>query len=110
MATRKPSERQDFINRVCAASKLPRRKAASLAVELWMMGPRSARLAEAECNRELSEREKRRDAEMDARVKAIGEELGVKAERQGDPRGWTIRVYVGKALANCWDGETTGCG
>ena len=107
---RKVSERQDFINRVCAASKLPRRKAASLAVELWLMGFYSAKLAENACNRELSDREKRRDNEMDTRVEAIGKELGLKAYRQGDPRGWTIRVVVGKELANNWDGESTGCG
>jgi len=108
--TRKLSERQDFINRVCAASKLRRRKAAALAVELWRMGPYSAKLAVDECNRELTCVEKERDGEMDTRVAAIGSALGLKAYRQGDPRGWTIRVVVPKALANCWDGETTGCG
>lgn len=114
MATKKLTERQDFIRRVVTASteigKISKTKATALAVELWNMGPRSARLAENACNRELTERENKRDDAMDARVKAIGEELGLKAYRQGDPRGWTIRVEVGKALANCFDGETCGCG
>jgi len=108
--TRKLTEKQDFIRRVVTASKLPETKSTKLAVELWNMGPRSARLAENACNRELTPRENTIDDRMDARVVAIGEELGLKAYRQGDPRGWTIRVVVGRELANCWDGETTGCG
>jgi hypothetical protein len=110
MAIKKLTEGQDFIRRVVTASKLPKAKATKLAVELWNMGPRSARLAENACNRELTPREEKRDEQMDARVVAIGEELGLRAYRQGDPRGHTIRVVVGKALANNWDGETTGCG
>ena len=110
MAAKRLTERQDFIRRVVTASKLPNTKATKLAIELWNMGQRSARLAENACNRELTPREEKRDDAMDARVKAIGEELGLKAYRQGDPRGWTIRVEVGKELANNWDGETTGCG
>ena len=47
---------------------------------------------------------------MDAKVKEVGKELGLKAYRQGDPRGWTIRVVVPRELADCWDNETTGCG
>jgi hypothetical protein len=110
MATKKLTARQDFIRRIQLASKIPRGKSLILARELWAMGPYSSLLAEHTCNRELSERETKRDNEMDARVAEIGVELGLKAERQGDPRGWTIRVYVGKELANCWDGLTTGCG
>ena len=110
MATKKLTERQDFINRVVAASKLSKTKATKLAVELWNMRLYSAKLAEYACNRELSARENKRDDEMNARVKAIGEELGLKAYRQGDPRGWTIRVEVPRELANCCDGITTGCG
>ena len=107
---RKLSARQDFVNRVCKASALPRQKSAKLAMALWRMGPYSKVLAEAACNRELTEREERRDEEMDAKVKEVGKELGLKAYRQGDPRGWTIRVVVPRELADCWDNETTGCG
>lgn len=107
---RRPSERQDFVNRVCAASSLSRRKSAKLAMILWRMGFYSKTLAENACNRELTERENKRDNEMDARVAEIGKELGLKAFRQGDPRGNTIRVVVGKELSNNWDGETCGCG
>jgi hypothetical protein len=107
---RRFSARQDFVNRVCAASLLTRRKSARLAMILWRMGPYSSKLAENECNRELTEREKERDSQMDARVVEIGKELGLKAYRQGDPRGWTIRVIVPRELANCWDGISCGCG
>jgi hypothetical protein len=115
MATvKKLTARQDFIRRVVTAStdigKTTKTKATALAVELWNMGPRSKWLAEAMCNRELTERENKRDDQMDARVAAIGVDLGLKAYRQGDPRGWTIRVEVPKELADCWDGITTGCG
>lgn len=115
MATaKKLTERQDFIRRVVTASantgKVTKTKATALAIELWCMGPRSKRLAEAMCNRELTERENKLDDQMDARVAAIGVELGLKAYRQGDPRGWTIRVEVPKELADCLDGLTTGCG
>ena len=109
-AARKLTAREDFIRRVQTASKIPKGKSKILARELWAMGPYSAKLAEHACNRELSERETKRDNEMDARVEEIGKELGLKAFRQGDPRGWTIRVVVGKELSNNWDGETCGCG
>jgi len=107
---RKLSEREDFIRRIQTASKIPIGKSKILARELWKMGPYSAKLAEHTCNRELTARENKRDDEMDARVKEIGEELGLRAYRQGDPRGHTIRVVVGKALASNWDGESVGCG
>ena len=110
MAAKKLTERQDFIRRIVAASVLPEAKATKLAVELFRMGPASARLAENACNRELTPREDARDDRMDARVEAIGKELGLKAYRQGDPRGWTIRVVVGRELATSWDAETVGCG
>jgi len=99
-----------FTRRVVTASKIPPTQAIELATELWKLAPESARLAEASCNRELTEAEQVRDAELDARVKAIGVQLGLTAYRQDDPRGWTIRVVVPRELADCWDGETTGCG
>jgi hypothetical protein len=110
MAIKKLTEQQDFIRRVVTASKLPKAKSTELAMELWEMGPRSARLAENACNRELTARENKIDNLLDARVEAIGEELGLRTYRQGDPRGWTIRVVVGKELSNNWDGESVGCG
>jgi hypothetical protein len=122
MATKKKlTERQDFIRRVVAAAATINGKTivgekdpTKLAEQLWRMGPRSKRLAERLCSEEMSEAESERvnriDDEMDAKVVAIGKELGLKAYRQGDPRGWTIRVVVGRDLADCMDGETTGCG
>ncbi len=108
--TKKADEKQDFIRRVVSASKIPSDKAIALAKELWNMSGRSSRLAEVACNRELTPAEDALDDRLDARVKEIGGELGLRAYRQGDPRGWTIRVVVGRELANCWDNETTGCG
>lgn len=84
--------------------------ATKLAQELLKMGPRSARLAEIECTRNLTEYEKKNDSEMDFKVVEIGKELGLKAYRQGDPRGQTIRVVVGRQYTTNWDGETVGCG
>jgi hypothetical protein len=104
------SEKIDFITRVTKASKLPVARANDLAEELWGMGPASKKLAEAGCNRELTEFERVYDEKMDARVREIGVELGLDAYRQDDPRGWTIRVKVPRELANNWDGITTGCG
>lgn len=108
-------EHDSFVRRVVTASlragKLTsQRKATVLANRLWNMRIRSSRLAEAACNRGLSEREDRIDTQMDETVKNIGEQLGLVAYRQGDPRGWTIRVEVPRDLADNWDGKTTGCG
>jgi hypothetical protein len=111
MATaKKLTPQQDFIRRVVTASKIPTAKSTELAQELWEMAPESSKLATASCNRDLSEAEQLRDAELDARVKAIGVQLGLTAYRQDDPRGWTIRVVVPRELADNWDGITTGCG
>jgi hypothetical protein len=84
--------------------------ATKLARELLGMGPRSERLVEIECNRELTEYEIKNDKELDVKVRKIGNELGLMAYRQGDPRGWTIRVVVDKQYATSFDGETVGCG
>lgn len=106
--------RESFIRRVVEASvragKVTKTRATQLAAELYHMRFKSKRLAEAACNRELTDQETVFDTRLDTRVKEIGEELGVPAYRQGDPRGWTIRVVVGQELADCWDSETTGCG
>lgn len=111
IAARDAPIRDEFVRRVAlAAVNVPIAKAFRLARELRSLARESARLAELACNRELTLREDARDTELDARVKAIGEQLGLRAYRQGDPRGWTIRVEVGKRLANSWDGLTTGCG
>lgn len=109
-SNRSLAAQHNFTRRVVTASKIPPTKAIELATELWKLAPESARLATASCNRELTDAEKERDAEMDARVVAIGVQLGLKAYRQDDPRGWTIRVVVPPELADNWDGETTGCG
>jgi len=107
-------QKAEFVRRVVAASnkigKVPEKKARTLANQLWSFRKESQRLAEAMCNRELTKREERRDEQLDGIVKDIGEEMGLVAYRQGDPRGWTIRVEVGRELANCFDGITTGCG
>jgi hypothetical protein len=84
--------------------------ATKLARELLRMGPRSEKLAETGCNRELTEYEIKEDKELGVKVHEIGNELGLRAYRQDDPRGWTIRVIVDKQYVNCWDGETVGCG
>lgn len=114
--TTRTEQKADFVRRVVTAATeregatITKEAATKLAVSLWLMGPKSSRLAEAACNRELTKREDRIDTEMDERVVAIGKALGLNAYRQGDPRGWTIRVEVPKHLADCWDGLTTGCG
>jgi hypothetical protein len=104
------SEREEFSDRIVKASALPEAKSRPLAERLWMMRFRSERLAVAKCNRELTEEEKALGADLDARVEAIGKELGLKAYRQDDPRGNTIRVEVGQEFADNWDGLTVGCG
>jgi hypothetical protein len=108
--TTRSEEKAKFIQQIVKASKLPADKAERLAKKLWHLGPESERLATASCNRELTKYENKRDDELDLLVKAIGVELGLNAYRQNDPRGWTIRVEVGRDLATCWDGETVGCG
>jgi len=104
------TERQDFVRRIVAASKLPESKSRALAGKLYAMRYDSKQLAIDGCNRELTEAEKLLDNKMDAEVKAIGERLGLKAYRQDDARGNTIRVVVGQELADNMDGETVGCG
>lgn len=112
----KAEEKRQFVRRVVAAAlrkegaTITQRKATILANQLWSFGLPSQQLAEAACNRELTPREESYDNRLDKRVEEIGKELGLTAYRQGDPRGWTIRVKVPKDLADCWDGETTGCG
>lgn len=77
---------------------------------LVRIGKKSSRLAVDECNRGLTPREKRTVERIEREVEALGRLIGLTAFRQGDPRGYTIRVILPKGISgNCVDGSA-GCG
>lgn len=68
------------------------------------------RLAVAECERELSEKEKRRDELAQARIKLRLAAHGVGVKFNGDPRGYAVKLLFKSGLYNTWGGVEEGWG
>lgn len=66
------------------------------------------RLAETACNRELTEREKKREAGVETRVRDLLALYHVPVRFEGDPRGGTIRMQFVSGASNNWGGEDWG--
>lgn len=63
------------------------------------------RLATAACNRELSDREAKRQAKLEADVERIAKDYGLTAEVCGDPRGYVVKLRglgVSNELGGDW--------
>jgi len=68
------------------------------------------RLAVARCNRELSEEEERKDERMEEIIKGICKNHGIKANFNGDPRGYTTKLILKSGRYNTWGGQESGYG
>lgn len=63
------------------------------------------RLAETECNRQITEAEIRKQERVQMDVIAILAELDCKAILHGDPRGCTVKIVVPDGYTNDWGKE-----
>lgn len=71
-------------------------------------------LAIAECNGDLTPRQKARQRTLTAKVQAYARSIGCEATVEGDPRGWVVKLHwpdLGQnAPYNTWGGVESGWG
>lgn len=79
--------------------------------ELIKLGNTLSNLAVADCNYGLSPRQETRRENIIKRISAIGKELGVTFETNGDPRGYVLKLMTPKTGAyNSMGGASEGWG
>jgi hypothetical protein len=89
------------------AREFPEVKPAQLA-ELMSLAKRHGKLAERECNvGDVSDKTWER---LEAKIRAICEEIGCGVKLGGDPRGYTVKVIVPSGRYNTWGGAEDGWG
>ena len=64
------------------------------------------RLAEAACDRELTQKEETRVLNLESKVHEIAALLGFKEEFNSDPRGAYIKFLLPSGRSNNWDGKS----
>ena len=60
--------------------------------QIYMPARRLSRLAVADCNDGLTDKQKRLEVRTSAALAALGEELGVTFTLSGDPRGYVVKM------------------
>lgn len=77
---------------------------------VWSLSRSYARLQEAECNYGLTPRQESRQKNIEQEISGICEELGFRVRFDGDPRGYTVRIFFPTGEYNSWGGEEDGWG
>jgi hypothetical protein len=72
---------------------------------LLRFGATHGRLAETECNRQLTDAEIRKQENIQMDIIAICAELEIEARFSGDPRGNTVKIAVADGYTNDWGRE-----
>lgn len=63
------------------------------------------------CNIEFTPAMERREELLERRIKELAESIGLHADCDGDPRGYTVKVHFpGGKHWNTWGGQETGYG
>lgn len=70
------------------------------------------RLNEARCNREISKREEKEEEFREKRVETHAKLIGIKARSDGDPRGFSVKLFFTyeDRIYNTWGGVESGWG
>lgn len=72
------------------------------------------RISELTCSVEMSEREtarlERREANAEERVHRLAATFGARADFNGDPRGYVVRLILPSGKYNTWGGAESGWG
>lgn len=118
-------EREEFIARMVAA--FGESQLANIRL-LLRHAKTHGNLAEAECNgpgdwvhripypqageiiEAFEKRIEKRQEQIEKRIKAICEKIGCRVETGGDPRGYTIKVFLPNGAYNTWGGAESGWG
>lgn len=77
---------------------------------LRKIGKRAHKLAEIQCNREMTDSERAEDEETDETFRALCLSIGCKANLSGDPRGHVAHIVFPDGTHNTWGGSEHGYG
>lgn len=84
--------------------------------EVMRRARRHDRMAETACNRPLTEREKKAIKTNERAIRALftgpgrNPDLAPVVKFEGDPRGYTVRVFLPSGAYNTWGGAESGWG
>ena len=105
------SERDQFVS--IMTREVPGVRTADLG-ELMRLARRHGRIAERECNghqtpsgdwdEAAAKRDEQASERVEARITAICERIGCKADFSGDPRGATVKLIVPSGYSDSWGG------
>lgn len=68
------------------------------------------RLQETACNRELTRREKTREANLERRIAEECKAIGLGVTFSGDPRGFVVKLQFPDGASNTWGQDGWGIG
>lgn len=86
-------------------------QAAFDAARLCSLARAHHRLAETECNREMTTRELARQVNIRLTIREILVEYGIESVNfSGDPRGYTVKIHFPDGRGNTWGGDSEGWG
>lgn len=108
---RDPSNETQFVTALCGA--LPEERphvVAVLADELMRLSRAHGRIQVNRCNRELTDREEKRDDRIEAKITELLTPYGIKPDFGGDPRGYTVKLHLPTKRYNTWGGAESGWG
>lgn len=81
------------------------------AAKLKSMARAVGRLDEAQCNRDLTEREEMRRTKLLQAIRALAAEYGItKVDHNSDPRGYAVYLHFPDGRGNSWGGDERGWG
>ena len=82
--------------------------------ELMRLARRHGRLQERRCNEDLGMSGERADARLEARIEKLIEQPSMASIKRvlfgGDPRGFTVKVFLTSGDWNTWGGKENGWG
>lgn len=100
----KTTDREEFIT--IMAAEFPQADVAEVR-ELLTLARRHGKLQERACNEPVPENH---DAACEARITSVCERIGCKVKFGGDPRGYTVKIFLPSGRYNTWGGAEDGWG
>lgn len=108
MSKKQQIEQTEFMHIIDEESKtgLEWHERRDLELELMKLARSYQRLQEADCNYGLSPRQQTRERNIEKRIRAIVERLGLSGVKfSGDPRGYTVKIVLPSGKTNNWGQE-----
>ena len=103
------SKRDEWERAAEVMHKLPQATSEQVA-SLMAYAQRLNHYNETECNYGLTPAQEKRVVNIEAKVKAICDVLGVGVKFNGDPRGYAVKLILPSGDYNTWGGKEEGWG